>query len=525
VATNPAAIPAPFFAIFNGDVDTRLDGEGPESGGVWLDVDTLRDCVTITWDQVGFYRRNATLTDTFQMQLFDRGGGSFDVVYRYQSVTWTTGDLQGGWGGLGGTAARIGYRLAATGPFTELAASGNAAALLALPQSLGNTGVAGLWVFGVGTARDIDGTPGPDTLAGTPGPDTMHGLAGNDILQGSAGADLMDGGTGWDRVDFSAATTGLKIDLQNTLLNTGMAAGDRFVAVEAFTGTGLADTLLGSAAPDWFDGGAGNDDLQGRDGNDTMLGNAGADRLTGGNGLDSLSGDAGDDTLWGNFGNDTLLGGTGNDILYGGNGFDLLRGEDGSDTLNGNLGNDTLFGGTGPGDLADALYGGDGRDSLDGGDGNDSLWGGLGSDTLLGGGGADTLWGMEEDDSLWGGAGADQLFGGAGNDRLDGGPGADRLTGGPGADRFFNAGLAGHGQDWINDFSNAGGDRLVFGITTASRADFRVTTVNLPGAGLAGVAEVRVTYIPTGMLVWTIVDGADDAAILMNVGAATFDLL
>ena len=89
VVSNPSTVTAPFFAIFNGDVDTRLDGEGAESGGIWLDVDTAQDCVTITWDHVGFYRRNATLTDTFQMQLFDRGGGAFDVVYRYQGINWT----------------------------------------------------------------------------------------------------------------------------------------------------------------------------------------------------------------------------------------------------------------------------------------------------------------------------------------------------------------------------------------------------------------------------------------------------
>ena len=55
VAAAASAIAAPFFAIFNADVDTRLDGEGAESGGIWLDVDTVQDCVTITWDHVGFY--------------------------------------------------------------------------------------------------------------------------------------------------------------------------------------------------------------------------------------------------------------------------------------------------------------------------------------------------------------------------------------------------------------------------------------------------------------------------------------
>ena len=137
VAGNLSAITAPFFAIFNGDVDTRLDGEGAESGGVWLDIDTVQDCVTITWDHVGFYRRHATRTDTFQIQLFDRGNGGFEVVYRYEGISWTSGDLQGGLGGRNGLAALIGHRETADGAATSLAASGNQKLELGLGQRAG----------------------------------------------------------------------------------------------------------------------------------------------------------------------------------------------------------------------------------------------------------------------------------------------------------------------------------------------------------------------------------------------------
>lgn len=54
-ATNGAlsrAMIAPFWA----DVDTRLDGEGDESGGIWVDVNATGGVVTITWDAVGVYR-------------------------------------------------------------------------------------------------------------------------------------------------------------------------------------------------------------------------------------------------------------------------------------------------------------------------------------------------------------------------------------------------------------------------------------------------------------------------------------
>ncbi len=428
VAADPAGIPAPFFAIFNGDVDTRLDGEGAESGGIWLDVDTTCDCITITWDQVGFYRRNASLTDTFQMQIFDRGGGSFDVVYRYQAINWTAGDLESGWGGLGGTAAQIGYRATASGAVTELAASESEALELALPQTLGNTGVAGLWLFSFATASTIDGTAAADTLFGTFANDTIRGFGGSDVLTGSAGADLMDGGSGWDRVDYSGSTSALRIDLVTPGLSTGPAAGDRYVSIEALTGSAYGDTLLGSVGANWFDGGNGADDADGGDGNDTLIGGGGADRLSGGAGDDSLT---------------------------GGNASDVVSG-------------------------------------------NDRL-----------------TCGLDNDD----------LYGGAGNDWLDGGAGADTLTGGSGADRFYNSGQPGTGKDWINDFNSADGDTLVFGIAGATRADFRLTFTNLPGAGTAAVAEALITYLPTGRLVWTLVDGADLPAILLQSAMNAFDLL
>ena len=77
----------------------------------------------------------------------------------------------------------------------------------------------------------------------------------------------------------------------------------------------------------------------------------------------------------------------------------------------------------------------------------------------------------------------------------------------------------------ITDFSNAGGDTLVFGIAGATKADFQVTFSNLPGAGNAAVAEALVTYIPSGMLVWTLVDGADLAAIMLQSSMNSFDVL
>ena len=413
VAATPAAIAAPFFAIFNGDVDTRLDGEGAESGGVWLDVDTLRDCVTITWDHVGFYRRNATLTDTFQIQLFDRGNGGFDVVYRYQDISWTSGDLQGGFGGLGGLAALIGHRATADGAAVLHGASGNAAAELVLENTLGNTGVAGLWVWRFAAPTPILGSAQADILHGTPGCDSMQGLGGNELLIGSRRADVLDGGSGNDRADYGSAPATVTINLADLTANRGFAAGDRYVRIEAISGSGFADILLGGLANDSFFGGNGADRMSGRDGDDR---------------------------------------------LFGGAGNDLMLGRAGSDQLSG-------------------------------------------------------------------GAGGDVLSAGSSDDTLDGGPGSDTLSGGPDADEFRHAGTSGTGTDWIMDFDHAAGDHLLFGIAGAVAADFSVTFVTMAGAGHSAVAEAQVTYLPANRLIWILVDGAQETAILLQSSMNSFDLL
>ena len=525
VASAASAITAPFFAIFNADVDTRLDGEGAESGAVWLDVDTVQDCVTITWDHVGFYRRNATVTDTFQIQLFDRGNGGFDIVFRYQNISWTSGDLQGGWDGLGGLAAMIGYRLGASGAATLLGASGDEAAQLALDQNLGNTGVTGLWVWSFPAGSVIVGSATADTLQGTADQDTLQGLGGSDLLLGSAGADLMDGGSGSDLVSYANSALGLMLDLATPSANTGDAAGDSFVSIESLAGSGFADTLRGAVADDRISGGDGADALDGRGGNDALSGQAGADVCLGGDGDDVIDGGAQDDALYGDPGTDQLFGQTGNDSLFGGTGGDSLRGGDGQDTLNGGAGADTLWGGDTTADGADHLSGGAGNDLIHGGAGNDQILGGNGKDRLTGDDGDDQLSGGLGADRLSGAAGADVLTGGAGNDRLDGGLGEDRLFGGAGADAFVHAGSTGQGNDWIRDFDTAAGDSLWFGIAGATKADFSVTFVTLPGAGQSGVAEALITFLPQGLLVWTIVDGADQAAILLHSSMNSFDLL
>ncbi|MEY8841084.1 calcium-binding protein, partial [Cribrihabitans sp. XS_ASV171] len=243
------------------------------------------------------------------------------------------------------------------------------------------------------------------------------------------------------------------------------------------------------------------------DGGLTREGTDGADFMTGVLGPDSLSGLGG---------NDTIIGGNGNDTLNGG---------DGTDTLNGGDGDDLLVGGTSEEDLRDAIFGGNGNDSIDGGFGNDELRGDDGNDTVSGGFGTDTVIGADGNDVLTGEAWSDVLYGGAGRDFLNGGFGHDRMNGGTEADRFYHLGVADHGSDWIQDYSSAEGDVLVFGQGNATPDQFQVNFTETANAGVDGVEEAFIIFRPTGQIMWALVDGAAQPEINLLIAGQEYDLL
>lgn len=342
------------------------------------------------------------------------------------------------------------------------------------------------------------GEAGKDSLYGNEGADYLFGGDDDDLLMGGAGADYLFGEGGFDTISYREATASVTVDLANSSLNTGEAAGDSFSSIEAIDGSGLADLLSGDSN------------------NNSIAGNGGDDILFGRGGIDTLIGGDGNDTLDGGTGNDLLYGGTGDDVLIGGIGADLLNGDVGFDTASyrqassgvtvnlttqskntGEALGDSLLGIEGivgssyddylTGDGAanslwgeggeDVLVGGGGADLLDGGadfdvvsylsfgsgivvdlvaTGNntgdaagdrfiaiegiegtnfaDSLWGDANDNALSGAGGDDILAGRGGNDVLFGGAGSDWLYGGAGNDWLIGGAGADTLLGEDGLD-------------------------------------------------------------------------------------------
>lgn len=477
-----SAIIQPFIAVFHADVDTRLDGEGAESGPIWVDVDPTQDIVTITWQEVGFYRRNANHTNTFQLQLYDQGEDGLSIALRYDSIGWTTGDLQNGWDGLGGDPALIGWRLAPTGPVNDHWASADEGRLLALPGMVGNTGVQGLWVYAYRPPVAVNGTAANDLLTGHIGDDLLYGGAGDDRLAGLAGADGLFGGTGFDVADYAQAEGSVQASLATPATNQGTDAfGDSYDSIEGLIGSRFADRLTGNGAGNLLQGGAGDDWLSDGAGNDTVEGGAGDDTLIAGTGADHFEGGAGNDLLdyraasagirldlalpststgaaagdsldgieriAGSAFGDTLLGDATANHLSGAAGADYLYGRGGDDTLQGGSGDDTLVGGLG----ADLLDGGLGLDLVSysasgaavvadllrpsanqGADATGDSY--LGIEGLIGSAFHDRLFGDSGDNRLYGGAGNDQLDARAGNNRLYGGDGNDTLIGGAGAD-------------------------------------------------------------------------------------------
>jgi len=154
ISDNPEI--SPFFA----DVDTRgsvvsssTSGNSTGSNLVYYDFDAVNDRFIVTWDDVGYFGAHTDKLNAFQLILTDQSGGDFDIEFRYEDVNWTTGDASGSTGGLGffGTAARAGFTAGTGDPaaFFELPASGNQDAMLALDETIGNTGDVGRWLFNI----------------------------------------------------------------------------------------------------------------------------------------------------------------------------------------------------------------------------------------------------------------------------------------------------------------------------------------------------------------------------------------
>jgi serralysin len=135
--------------------------------------------------------------------------------------------------------------------------------------------------YGDAGNNSIEGLAANDSLYGRDGADLLYGGAGNDKLFGGNGGDLLDGGAGLDYIRFDdAAYASFTVALHPQLnVNTGVAAGDRYVAIEGVIASSGDDIIYGDNASNWIYGRGGNDTIYGYLGQDHLFGEAGADRF------------------------------------------------------------------------------------------------------------------------------------------------------------------------------------------------------------------------------------------------------
>ncbi|MBU1413823.1 DUF4215 domain-containing protein, partial [Myxococcota bacterium] len=97
------SMPFPIIAAWYADVDLRAAGS---LLSYCEDVNNGR--IIVTWENVGFYNSNNTLTNAFQIVLSNPGGtcigggGDYglDIEFRYDRLEWYVGDASGGTSGL-----------------------------------------------------------------------------------------------------------------------------------------------------------------------------------------------------------------------------------------------------------------------------------------------------------------------------------------------------------------------------------------------------------------------------------------
>jgi len=190
-----------------------------------------------------------------------------------------------------------------------------------------------------------------DTLYGEADDDTLQGNAGDDLLVGGAGADVLNGGSGVDTASYMGNRP-VRVNLGDTRLNTGDAAGDRYSSIEGLAGSAFDDLLTG---------------------------NSGANVLNGRGGADRMAGLGGDDIYWVDDVGDVVrdISGGGHDTIYSSVTFNLAS--TWADTLV--LRGVRALDATGTA-LTETIRGNAGANQIAGRSGNDLLLGGAGADTF-----------------------------------------------------------------------------------------------------------------------------------------------
>ncbi|MFA6789572.1 MAG: calcium-binding protein, partial [Arcobacteraceae bacterium] len=319
--------------------------------------------------------------------------------------------------------------------------------------------------------ENLIGTAGDDSIIGSNVANILDGGAGNDYFVGNGGNNTIIGGSGSDVVDYSNASFGVNVSLNNTgtgTANIGSQA-DSLDGIENIIGSNYSDTLISTDTnniSNTFWGGIGNDTLDGGSGNDYLYGQSGDDKFIASSGIDFIDGGSDsevygdtidftniaakivltlaedgnearsyengvishriynieniiasnlDSTLSGNSKNNTLIGGTGNDTLSGGAGTNYLDGGLGINTVNYSSASSSVTVDLSKNTVQEVYL--EGATTV-----KDTL---INIQNVIGSIHKDIITGNSASNSLFGGLGDDTLVGSAGNDTLDGGDGID----------------------------------------------------------------------------------------------------
>ncbi|MEZ4458419.1 MAG: EGF domain-containing protein [bacterium] len=137
----PDAIPGltfPAIAVWYGDTDLRSG-----QGDIYSCIDPANNRAIFTWHEVGYYSMKTDKLNSYQIILTNAasecaGIPTADIQFRYNRLEWTTGDLSGGTGGLGGTPATAGIDAGDTINAVALPGSGGATVLDLVNQTNAN---------------------------------------------------------------------------------------------------------------------------------------------------------------------------------------------------------------------------------------------------------------------------------------------------------------------------------------------------------------------------------------------------